>query len=82
MNKNVLVTGSSKGIGAAIATVLANSDYNVFLTARNADELNKIYRQLKNLSSMSSKMQHVVSIMILIINIGILTESIKLVKKS
>lgn len=34
-NKNVLITGASRGIGKSIATLLVKSGYNVFLTARN-----------------------------------------------
>lgn len=41
MNKdrNILITGSSKGIGAAIAEVLAIEGYNVILTGRNEEKL-------------------------------------------
>lgn len=39
MNKNVLVTGASKGIGKCISEELANSGYNVFVSARNEKAL-------------------------------------------
>lgn len=34
-NKNVLITGSSKGIGKSIAKVLSQTGYNVYICARN-----------------------------------------------
>jgi len=37
--KTVLITGSSDGIGAAIAQRLANSGYKVFLTGRSQEKL-------------------------------------------
>ena len=39
MKKNVLVTGASKGIGKAIATVLDANNYNVFITGRDEKAL-------------------------------------------
>ena len=39
MSKNILVTGTSRGIGKEIARGLVNSDYNVFLTSRNQEQL-------------------------------------------
>lgn len=39
MSKNILVTGTSKGIGKEIARGLVNSGYNVFLTSRNEEQL-------------------------------------------
>lgn len=41
MNKNVLITGSSKGIGKSIAKILAKYNHNVYLCARNEDALQK-----------------------------------------
>lgn len=40
--KNVLITGSSKGIGASIAKKLATAGYNVFLTGRNTKNLSEL----------------------------------------
>jgi len=42
MNKKVLITGSSKGIGEAIARVLAKNAYEVCLCGRNAHALEKL----------------------------------------
>lgn len=39
MSKNILVTGTSKGIGKEIARGLVNSGYNIFLTSRNEKQL-------------------------------------------
>lgn len=39
---NVLVTGSSKGIGSSIAKVLSQSGFSVFLTGRNEEDLKKV----------------------------------------
>ena len=41
MNNKVLITGSSKGIGKQIATVLTQNGYEVFLHGRNEKELMK-----------------------------------------
>jgi 3-oxoacyl-[acyl-carrier protein] reductase len=39
-NKTVLITGSSKGIGFALAKVLAAEGCNIGICARNKDEVN------------------------------------------
>jgi len=44
--KNVLVTGSSKGIGLAIAELFADEGANVAICARNADEVAKVVKGL------------------------------------
>ncbi len=41
-NKNILITGSSQGIGLSIALVLAKEGHNIFLTGRNENKLKKI----------------------------------------
>ena len=46
MRKKVLITGSSKGIGASIAKVLSK-DYDVFLHGRNEQNLIKLWRSSK-----------------------------------
>lgn len=44
--KNVLVTGSSKGIGLAVAELFADEGANVAICARNADEVAKAVKGL------------------------------------
>ena len=44
--KNVLVTGGSKGIGLAVATLFAQEGANVAICARNADEVAKVVASL------------------------------------
>lgn len=45
-NKNILITGSSQGIGLSIAKVLSEKNYNVFITGRNKEKLKKISKEL------------------------------------
>jgi short-subunit dehydrogenase len=40
-NKVAIITGSSKGIGKAIAMEFAKAGYNIVINARDEDELNK-----------------------------------------
>ena len=42
MNMNAIITGSSKGMGKAIAMALLNEGWNVALSSRNMDDLEKI----------------------------------------
>lgn len=44
--KNVLVTGGSKGIGLAVASLFAKEGANVAICARNADEVAKVVKSL------------------------------------
>jgi 3-oxoacyl-[acyl-carrier protein] reductase len=44
--KNVLVTGGSKGIGLAVASLFAKEGANVAICARNADEVAKVVTSL------------------------------------
>lgn len=41
-NKNILITGSSQGIGKSIAALLAKNNYNVFITGRDSNKLEKV----------------------------------------
>lgn len=45
-DKNIVVTGASKGIGKAIAAAFAADGANLFLCARNAAQLNKTEAEL------------------------------------
>jgi NAD(P)-dependent dehydrogenase (short-subunit alcohol dehydrogenase family) len=45
--KHVLVTGSSRGIGAAAARILADAGATVLLVARNADNLAEVKAQIE-----------------------------------
>ena len=48
MKKNILVTGSSKGIGFAIAKKFSESGHKVILNARNAKNLIKAKKRIAN----------------------------------
>lgn len=45
-NKNVLVTGGSKGIGKSIAKILSQSGYNVFIVSRTEEDLQKTAEEI------------------------------------
>lgn len=45
-NKNVLVTGGSKGIGLAVADLFAAEGANIAICARNADDVATVIKQL------------------------------------
>jgi 3-oxoacyl-[acyl-carrier protein] reductase len=49
--KTAVVTGSSKGIGYAIAHALAEAGANVLVSARNAEEVAKAARELNDLGN-------------------------------
>jgi len=49
--KTVLVTGSSRGIGKAIAVCFAKEGYNVVINSnKSIDELNNVYNQIKGIT--------------------------------
>ena len=47
-NKNVVVTGSSKGIGLQIAKDFSDYGCKVFINSRNKKNLNKAKKLIKN----------------------------------
>lgn len=46
-NKTALITGATKGMGAAIAEKLAQNGYNLLLCARDTHALNRVKHQLE-----------------------------------
>ena len=47
MSKNVVITGASSGIGAALAQAFASKGYNLGLAARRIDKLETLAKQLE-----------------------------------
>ena len=45
MNKTVLITGASRGLGAAIARVFAKNNYNIILNYNNSEQQAQILTQ-------------------------------------
>ena len=51
-NKTALITGSSRGIGKAIALTLAAKGYNIVITClKNKDQLNLVQQEIENLGT-------------------------------
>ncbi len=48
MNKWVAITGSSNGIGAGLAEVFAQNGYSIILHGRNQDDLERMYKKIKD----------------------------------
>jgi len=49
-NKNILITGASRGIGSKLAAHFASQGANIIALASNEDRLNKIYDQLVSIN--------------------------------
>ena len=49
MNKTVLITGASSGIGKDFATLFAEKGYDLVLTARRKKNLEEIKKKVNNL---------------------------------
>lgn len=67
--KNFIITGSSSGIGHAVALQLNNPDFHLFLLGRDVDQANKLNKKidsqitfiecdLKNISSIQSSLSN------------------------
>ena len=50
-NKNIIITGSSKGIGKNLAINFFNNNSNIFLISRNIKKLNEIKKDLNSKNS-------------------------------
>ena len=50
-NKNIIITGSSRGIGKHIALLCAKEGANIGLTSRNLDDLNKVKSEIDKLNT-------------------------------
>ncbi|MGB5849673.1 MAG: SDR family oxidoreductase [Ignavibacteriaceae bacterium] len=48
MNKTVLITGASEGIGLEFAKIFAKEKYDLVITARNETKLNELADEIKN----------------------------------
>ena len=59
--KVALITGSSSGIGAATAVLLAKSGANVVITGRNAENVSKVSKQCSDVSPKRLKPLEVVA---------------------
>ena len=47
VNKNILVTGASQGIGKEVALELSNYGANIILLGRNEDALDSLYDEIQ-----------------------------------
>jgi 3-oxoacyl-[acyl-carrier protein] reductase len=50
-NKNIVITGSSRGIGKHIALLCAKEGANIGLTSRNLDDLNKVKNEIEKMNT-------------------------------
>ncbi|MCW2119289.1 SDR family NAD(P)-dependent oxidoreductase [Flavobacterium sp. 7A] len=51
MNKTVLITGATSGIGKATASLLAQKQYNIIICGRRMEALNELYQELSVLTT-------------------------------
>ncbi|MBD3202254.1 MAG: SDR family NAD(P)-dependent oxidoreductase [Candidatus Lokiarchaeota archaeon] len=49
-DKNIVITGSSRGIGKHVAIACAKNGANVGITSRSIDELNQVKEEIKNVN--------------------------------
>lgn len=50
-NKNIIITGSGRGIGKTIAIACAKEGANVGITSRNLDELEKVKKEMEQMDA-------------------------------
>ena len=50
MNKTLIITGGSKGIGRSIAIKFAKNNFDIFTCSRNQDELSKLESEIKSIN--------------------------------
>ncbi len=80
MKKKVLITGASKGIGRAIARLLAEHDWEAYLTARSLDELEQLRAEIASrfpdarIFSLPADLSAIESLNSLVKRLGELTE--------
>ena len=51
MKNTILITGATSGFGRAIAVKFAANGYNVIITGRRKDRLNKLEKELTNVGA-------------------------------
>ena len=56
MSKNIIITGTSRGIGFELVHLFANKGYNVLALSRNAQPVNNLH--FENITSMAFDLNH------------------------
>ena len=51
MNKTLVITGGSKGIGRSIAIKFAKNNFDIYTCSRNEDELKKLEKEINSINS-------------------------------
>ena len=51
MNKTLIITGGSKGIGRSIAIKFAQNNFDIYTCSRNEDELKKLEHDINSINS-------------------------------
>ena len=58
MNKIAIITGASSGIGASFAKILASRGYNLIITGRRKDKIQKLADDLKKEYTFRKTIEH------------------------